>query len=317
MPGLEREHQKRAAAESHSTLFADAYNFCANTIANPRGRLRQADVTTAGAALGGLKQVPKELVNHPWETVGKVATAAVAGAAFSAAAASESPVIAGGALVIGAIGMGGAALDTCISLGKNERFRRAMDAVYKSDDPATELKALQEVSDVAGPEGFDYGIAILGSVGAIDGPKAWHDIQINRLTLKLVPPLPMPRVVPTGAVEMAFRNDCILHMHGDQAIIRLGGAEHNLHVFSLSLTQNSRKIDLKAFENVLGRQVLKGRYAGSLNPFEIEINPEKGITEVRNDQIREYKHSALAAWKPFIHHQETICQACTAQRNSQ
>jgi len=311
-----KESKADSVADAHNPFFADAYNFCADTIANPTGRLRQADITIAGTALGGLKQVPNQFVNHPWETAGKLATAAVAGAAFSAAAASESPLIAGGAIGIGVIGMGAALLDTCTRLGKIGKFRHALDAVYDSDNPATELKALEEVADVAGAEGFDYGIAIAGSVGAIDGPKAWHDIRINRLAHKLESSFQIPKALPSGAVDIKFRDGCVLHTHGDQAIIRIAGAEHNLHVYTPALSQGSPKIGLKVLDNALGRLVLKGRYAGSLDRFEIDIDPDKGITTVKSKRLnRQYKHSDLAAWKPFFQRQHTICEECNAQKN--
>jgi hypothetical protein len=48
--------------EAHNLLAADAYNFCVDSLKHPDARARQAFVTTCGAIVEGIKDLPNELV---------------------------------------------------------------------------------------------------------------------------------------------------------------------------------------------------------------------------------------------------------------
>jgi hypothetical protein len=306
MSDIQRDKSTGSPVESESPLFRDAYRGCAATVARLEARSRQTTVAAYGAIVGGIKDIPNEFVNHPWETVGKVAVAGVTGVALGAATTAESPLIANAALVAGTITCGASLWNSCTRLRNNAELKQSMNAVYKSGDLRTMTNSMQVASDVIGPEAFNYGIATVGLRGGVQGPKAWLDLCNDYFANRLRPFIPMAEITPFRAVEMRFGDGSSLHMHGHQAVFRIGGDEWNLNVF------DRRGVELGVRGSYLGHQVLKGSLGPGL--FEVDINPRTGITRVKGDDLTEYSHSELAAKKQSAF--PVSCEECRPFRQA-
>ncbi len=283
MPNRETERQIASEQndEVHKSLIMDAYNFCADTIRHPDARARQAFVAEYGVIVGGIRDLPNEFINHPWETIGKVAVATGTGLAMGAALASESPVIASTAVAAGVITTAAALWNTCVRLANNQAFKSGMDAVYKSGDEHTIVKSMQIASDVLGPEAANYGIAFAGGLAGAYGPEAFSGLRWNYLANKLHPLVPAAYGTRNGAVEMSFMDGSQLHLHGDYAIYQSGGKEYQLQT-------NRHGIDLEILGSIAGRQIIKGwltpeqlPYDGLAKPFKVDINPDKHISTIK------------------------------------
>src|SRR5262249_25508250 len=144
-----------------------------------KGRVRQALILTDGAVVGGIKDIPRELANHPWEVAGKLAVASATGAVLGAATAAESPLIAGAALVAGVATTGAALWNSYSRLSKNEKLEHALKAVYVSSDLHTMCSSGKEACDAIGPEAFDYGIAMVGMPVGVRAPRIWSNLNAN------------------------------------------------------------------------------------------------------------------------------------------
>ena len=237
---------------------------------------------------------------------GKLAAASATGVVLGAAAAVESPIIAGAAVVAGTVTTGFALWNSYARLSKNEKLEHALNSVYKYGDSGTMRNSLKEACDAIGPEAFDYGIAMAGMPVGIHGPRTWSNLSANYFANKLVPYMPLGEVTAYRAIEMRLSDGSSLHMHGEEAIYRIGNAEHKLSVLS------SNGVELGMRASYMGRQVLKG-HTGS-NAIEIEINPLTGITKVKDGQISKYKHSWLANQRlPFF---SALCEECRPFRRS-
>src|SRR6516225_153373 len=128
MPDIEKETRNNSAGESANRLLIDAYALSSRTTACVEARSRQALVLAGGAIVGGVKDIPVELANHPWEVAGKLAAASATGVVLGAAAAVESPIIAGAAVVAGTVTTGFALWNSYARLSKNEKLEHALNS---------------------------------------------------------------------------------------------------------------------------------------------------------------------------------------------
>lgn len=285
MSDMVREKQIAPTMQSNNSLFMDAYKEFAAGIAHLDGRTRQATVAAYGAVVGGIKDIPNEFMNHPLETAGKVAIAGVTGTALAAAAAAESPLVVSGALLGASAASALSLWDSYNRLASNEKLKHAMDAVYKSGDPSTIASSLKVASDVIGPEAFNYGLVMASMCGGGRGPKAWSNFCDRRAETMLLPFVPMAEVTPFRATELRFSHCSSLHIHGKEAIFRIGGDEWQLNVYE------PQGADLGMRGSYLGRQVFKGGLG--LNGFlKVDINPDINTTKVVwGNRLSGYKHS--------------------------
>jgi len=171
MSEIEREISTTPSQEAHNSLFLDAYNFCADSVRHPEARGRQACVATYGAVIGGIKDIPNEIRNHPIETAQKAAVGIAAGLGTAALLTTNSPWIAGGTLVGGGLLLGVALKNSWDKACNNSQLSKALSATWKSGDLATTLSSMKIAEKQLGEEGFDYGLAtIAGGVGAKFSP---------------------------------------------------------------------------------------------------------------------------------------------------
>lgn len=306
MSDIRRDISSKSTADCHKSLFADAYAGCATAVAHIEARSRQATVATYGAIVGGIRDIPNELVNHPWETAGKLAVAGITGAALGAAAAAESPIIANGAIFLGAAATGTALWGSYKKLERDKQLREAMSAVYKLGDLKTMTSSMQAAADIIGPEAFNYGLALLGMRAGVVGPGTCANLRHTYYANKLKPFLPMPEITPFRAVEMRLADGSSLHVHGQQAVFRIGGKEYAINV------SGRHGIGVGLRGSYLGRQVLRANHGR--DSLEIDINPEIGTTKVKGRFPMEYKHSDLVDKKPSAF--SVICDECRSFRRS-
>lgn len=299
-----KETPTHSSAESHDKFVKDAYNFCTDTVTNPDARARQAFVAAYGTAVGGIKDLRNELIDHPWETIGKIAGSGASGIAIGAALASESPLIVGATGVAVVVTTTGALWNTFIRLAHNEALQKSIDLAYKSGDQRSLTESMQGAASVLGPEAANYGLALAGGLaGGFIGSKAISELGWNDLTSGLRPLIPIAYGTANGAAEMKFADGSIIHMHGGQAIYQIGGLEY-------VLKPNPRGINMSILGSIAGRQVIKSWHDsphGELpKPFEANINPKLGVTKVTEvtGTIR-YDHRKIAQhlsnWFPSCH----------------
>ena len=301
-----RENPATSKAESlqHNALVMDAYNFCADTVTHPEARSRQAFLAAYGATVGGMKNFTSDFANHPWEIIGKATVAGVGGVALGAALASESPVIAGGATVAGVVGTAAALWHTYVKLSSNEALKRSLDSVYKSGDQNTLAKGMKVASNTIGPEAVDYGIAFAGGLAGMYGSKAYLNQRFNSIADELRPFIPLPKTnLFSEAIEMPFKDGSSLHIHGKEAIYKIGGLEQRINV-------GPQGIDMDILGSSVGKQVLKGWHSES-TPWEASFDPQLGITTVKSgNQIDVFKQSVLKTQTSTSGSGSLLCGEC-------
>lgn len=301
------EKKTGSAPESQSSLFMDAYKEWAAGVGYVEARARQATVLTYGAVVGGIKDAPKEIVNHPLETAGKVAIAGATGVVWGAALAVESPLIAQGAFLAGTVAYAGSLWNSYTRLANNLKLRHAVDAVYKSGEPSIMQNSLRVASDVIGPEAFNYAIVMAGVRGGV-GPKSLPTFCDNYFGNKLIPRFPIPEAkdLPFGPVEMRFRNYSSLHMHGENGIFRIGEDEWKLNVID-------RQIELGIRSSLFGRHVLSSKIGTS--PLRVDMNPRTGLISIQEgNHLLEFKHSDL--WDKTLPRFPRSCTECQPLREA-
>ncbi len=272
---------------------------------------------------------PINVVNHPWEVVGKAAVAGMAGAALGAAAVAESPIIAGGAIGVSVVGTGASLWHTYSSLASNKDFQHGMDAVFKSSDQSTLNKSARTASDALGPEAFNYAIGLAGGLSSLFRPKLANSLStipsVAKLSQYFRPSrsafwttephsqfMPMPKATGCNTAEFYFKHDVTVHTHNsaNSAMLRAGGIEYVLNT-------DKNGVDLASFVSASGKQIIKGRSQEKL-PLEVSINPETGVTKVNGyGKIWEYQYSAKNSTKSSNSQLWFSCRQCNPLKNQE
>ncbi len=289
MPDFKKETESSKTKDtSREKLFDDAYDF-KSFAAQAAGRVRQVGVIESAVTYGVLKDIPNEIIHHPLETAGKIFITRAAGTALAAAAASESPLIAGAAAAVGIVGAGATIWNTYHHVAHSDKLKQSLDAVYKSASRSTFENSSKVASEIISPEAFNCYLAVGAGLRGQRLPKALQ-IYYDRFEQAeiLQPHLPIPEVSPSGAVEMTFADGSVLHMHGKQAMFRTGIGEHiipsNEHGFKLGISRSE-----------LGRQVIKELDGACKDLRKIDIDTRIGITKVKTygpfGHTASYKHS--------------------------
>jgi hypothetical protein len=147
------------ATDASKNLFLD-------TVKNPIGRIRQTEIVLDGLIVGGLKEIPNQVTDHPVETAQKAFAGAALGSLLALARTIENPLVSV-ALGAASLGLSGAYVwNLGQRLSSNELLENSLDSVWNSGDEKTVSKAKEAVRDVLGIEAFDLGVAAL-SGGAV------------------------------------------------------------------------------------------------------------------------------------------------------
>ncbi len=297
---IAREIPTASKAETQKSLYDEVYNFCQETMAQPDARARQAFVVGYGACIGGMKNIqelPKEFINHPWETTEKVAKESIPGFVTGAVLTAASPEIVEAATAAGIVTTAASLWHTCMNLMTDRQLQKSMENVFKSGDQRVMNAGIQVASDRLGPEAARYGIELASTLTGLYGPKIWKDISCSQLENKLRPYWPHTVGTRNGAVEVIFEDGSALHLHDDQAIYSVAGLEFPLHA-------SSAGVYMKILGSLAGRQVVKGWQEADLiqpfadvftrptrMPFKVDINPKLGQTKVNSfGKTFIYKH---------------------------
>ncbi len=296
MPNLESEQSNvRNSQKESPNLVSDAYNFADHVRPDIEGRLRQLNLIGYGAVAGGIKDIPNEFFNHPWETIGKVSTAGAIGVGLGAALAADSPIIVGSATAA-SIALSAASLwHTSVKFFTDKKLMHSLDAVYKSGDKHTMDSSQKVAADVIGPEAFDYG---LGIAGGFAGLKLSEKLPLNFVSSNLKPFIPLAKTYTGDAVHMIFTDGSAIHIHGNQAIYQSGGWEYDLNI-------NNNGIDMNALGSITGHQVLEGTrrghdVTGSGNNFiKVEVDPETKTSSVLSATPASYMRKEHSFDQPF------------------
>jgi hypothetical protein len=164
-----------------------AGKFLLDSMQHPDRRLMQAAAVTEGAVVGGIKQIPNQIMNHPVETSGKVVLALAAGAAFTAAAAIESPVVAAGLAVGGVGALGLYAWNEGQKLGNDKNLQVALDHIWSTKSIRRAANYLPDMELSLGPEAFDFGLSTAAAGGGNFTAKIISDMP--NLATPLMPKL--------------------------------------------------------------------------------------------------------------------------------
>lgn len=183
------DSQKQSDANSLASTLSlsanavyEAWDFACQSLNNLNGRSRQAEVIAHGLVVGGIKDLPNELINHSLETAAKAGTIGLLSACIGAAISAKTKWIANTAKVLG-FGLGSTAVaETTFDLASKPKLQRALSAVWQSGDAKT-IAASKTVAEMeVGPIGFNWGLALSASAfGAVAGRSAIaHSEMANR-----------------------------------------------------------------------------------------------------------------------------------------
>lgn len=138
-------------------LAEDSYKFCAESLSNPIGRVRQAEVFVDGLVVGGAKN----LFNKPVETLGKGLVAAGLGAAFKVG--MSIPRISGPVKIAGTVLLGASAIHTAHNVSTDTTKNDALKSVFKNGDHKTRATAFKNIEGSAlARESADWTIGLAG-----------------------------------------------------------------------------------------------------------------------------------------------------------
>lgn len=158
-------------AASPTKMFEDAYNFYNDTIIDPAARMRQVEVAVDGFVVGGIKEIPNQLIKHPVETAEKALVAGATAAAFGAVMATGSPALMGGALLAGGILTGTSLANSFNRITNDGKLTSALNSAWNNSTEA-ELNRCKSVAEKKlGIEAFDIALtaAFCTGGGALGG----------------------------------------------------------------------------------------------------------------------------------------------------
>lgn len=185
-----------AEAKAPSNALGEVIDFCSQTVQHPEARLRQTGTVLQGIVVGGIKDIPNELVNHPLETCGKVVVAGTLGAAAGAAIALEIPLVTGITIGAGVTMLGVGVIDSFKRMSSDKQLQGALSSVWKDSDFYTQMQAKDTAEKVLGPEAFNWGVTLpAGLAGGIGGNVATKMVAAKLLTGK-------PSAVPVDTPEV-------------------------------------------------------------------------------------------------------------------
>ncbi len=159
----------------------EAWDFSAQSVMHMDKRGKQAEVIAHGLVVGGIKDIPNELLNHPWETAGKASAIGMVSACLGAALSAKTKWIATTAKFLG-WGLGSTALaTTAIDLASKPKLQAALSNIWQSDDKQTMVASKVVAEGECGPTGFDFGLALPAAVaGGIGGRMAFKRWELTR-----------------------------------------------------------------------------------------------------------------------------------------
>lgn len=174
-PTDESERQTANPLGLCASAVNEVMDFCVQSAIHMDKRGKQAEVLAHGFFIGGIKDIPNELLNHGWLTAGKAGLAGAFGAALSVAVSSKIKWLAAGAKCLG-LGFGGSAIAaTAIDFGSKPKLQSALSSVWKSPDEKTVSAGKIIAETECGPEAFNWGLtmpcAMIGGMGGKAGMK--------------------------------------------------------------------------------------------------------------------------------------------------
>lgn len=158
-----------AQAASFSTnAVHEAWDFSSQSLAHLDRRGRQVQVVAHGLIVGGIKDLPNELLDHTQETAIKFGLLTTIAAFLSAAASSKVTLVTSAAKWLGHGLAGAAVIHTAFDLSSKPMLQRSLSAVWHDDDPAAMTNSKRIAERECGPTGFAWALCLpAGLVGAI------------------------------------------------------------------------------------------------------------------------------------------------------
>ncbi|MBX9877264.1 MAG: hypothetical protein K2Y22_02290 [Candidatus Obscuribacterales bacterium] len=174
-PTDELDHKYANPLGFCASAIYETMDFCVQSAMHPDKRIRQADVLTHGLIVGGIKEIPNQILNHAGETATKMGVAGAIGAAFSLLIDSKTKFLSTGAKWLG-LGMGvGAIAATAVDLHSKPKLKSALEAAWNKPEAVAAGKQIAEAE--CGPDGFNWGLSvpatIVGGIGAKGAMKYW------------------------------------------------------------------------------------------------------------------------------------------------
>ena len=187
-------------AKAPGNALDEVLDFCSQTVQHPEARIRQTGTVLQGIVVGGIKDIPNELMNHPLETGVKVAVAGTLGVGAGAALALEIPIITGITIGAGVTMLGFGIADSFKRMADDKQLQGALHNVWKSEDFYTQMQANDTAEKVLGPEAFNWGVTLpAGLVGGFGGNIATKMVAAKLLSGK-------PAVIPVDTPEFDLAN---------------------------------------------------------------------------------------------------------------
>ncbi|MBX9771788.1 MAG: hypothetical protein K2X29_10475, partial [Candidatus Obscuribacterales bacterium] len=190
-------------SKSPSNALEEVLDFCSQTIEHPEARIRQTGTVLQGIFVGGIKDIPNELQNHPLETCGKVIAAGALGALAGGAIALEIPILTGITIGAGVTMLGFGIDDSYKRMSSDKQLQSALRSVWNDTDYFTQMKANDTAEKVLGPEAFNWGVTLpAGLVGGFGGGIATKVVAAKLLSGKVKSSTPdVPEIISNCSAE--------------------------------------------------------------------------------------------------------------------
>jgi len=157
-------------AEASQLMLGDVFDFFKESVLHPGARMRQAEVLADGLAIGGLKEVPNQILNHTGETAWKALGSTVAGVGFGVALGSANKFLKAGAGAVSSLMLGAGILHELNGIVSDRKLAGALDSVWKNGDAETLRKAKQVGEAELGGKSFEIGLGVIcGTAGGVAG----------------------------------------------------------------------------------------------------------------------------------------------------
>jgi len=269
--------------------------FLEDTYHNPEKRLRQVAAVGEGVVVGGIKQIPDQLVNHTGDTLKTVATGVGVGMAIGLLP-LELPVVAIGLGAVGAVAVCGYAWDLGQRIGHNKELHRALDKVWETgDQKVLDKLALPVIEKSLGKESFDFALATVSGDKGFKLGKVARQIKLPHVEFPALFPQMRPcmETIPVGRLPnmgsgMEGRTANYYAMSGRGGFGRT--PETPLTKSTESLTKTIADLSKKSVDELVGGDDLLNvqseliRLSKSGN--EIDVQAAKNLKKV-NDQLDE------------------------------
>lgn len=147
-------------ASCSTNAVHEAWDFSCQSLAHLDRRGRQAEVIAHGLIVGGIKDLPSELLDHTQETATKFGLLTAIAACLSAAASSKVTWLTCTAKWLGRGLAGTAVAHTTFDLSSKPMLQRSLSAVWHDNGQVAMTNSKRIAERECGPTGFNWALCL-------------------------------------------------------------------------------------------------------------------------------------------------------------